>query len=56
MPVGFPTRDRKGVDSDGREDGENLGEVGERETVIRKYCMKGSMIKEKRYFCDRHCH
>lgn len=48
MPVGFPTRDRKGVDSDGREDGENLGGVGEGETVIRKYCMKNIYDKRKK--------
>jgi hypothetical protein len=36
----FPTRDRKGVDLDGRGHGEKLGGVERRETVIRIYCMK----------------
>lgn len=40
----FDTRlimsNRKGVDSDGREDDEELGGVGEGDTVIRIYCMK----------------
>ena len=40
-------RDRKGVDPDGKGDGEELGGVG-RETVIRLYCMRKESIFNKK--------
>lgn len=42
-------RDRKGVDADGRRDGEELRGIEEGEIIIRLYCMKKMFsIKEKR--------
>lgn len=35
---------RNGVDSGGREDGEELGGVGEGETVLLIYCIKKSIF------------
>lgn len=32
-------KDREGVDLDGREGGMNLGEVEERDNMIRLYCL-----------------
>lgn len=40
MTVCFLTRERKGVDLGGRGGREDLGVAGERETIIRLYCMK----------------
>lgn len=40
MTVCFLTRERKGVDLDGRGSREDLGVAGERETIIRLYYMK----------------
>ena len=50
MPVCFLTRDRKGVDTDKRGDGEELGGVGGWETIIKIYWVKKDLfsIKEKK--------
>lgn len=47
MSICFPRIDRWGVDSNGREGGENLGGVGGGEIMIGIYCMK-SLIFNKR--------
>lgn len=48
MLVCFLTKDRKGIEPDGRASREDLGGAGGRETIIRTYCVKNVfLIKEK---------
>lgn len=48
MYVCFLTRDRKGLCSDGKGGGEDLGVGGGGETLIRMYCGGGESIFNKR--------
>ena len=43
----FLMKDRKGVDLEERGGGEELGRVEERETIIRKYCLRKESIFNK---------
>lgn len=47
MYVCFLTRDRKGLCSDGKGGGEDLGVGGGGETLIRMYCVGGNSIFNK---------
>lgn len=40
-------RDRKGVDADGRRDGEELRGIEEGEIIIRLYCMKKNVFNKR---------
>lgn len=44
----FPKERQKGVDSEGRGDGEKLREVGGLENITRKYCMKKNYFQRKK--------
>lgn len=48
MPICFLRRERKGTEADGWESGEELGGIGEREIVIRIYCLEKSIFNKRK--------
>lgn len=43
----FLMRDRKGVDADRRQDGEELRRIGGGENIVRLYCMKKNIFNKR---------
>lgn len=48
IPGCFLRRDIKGINSEGMGGEEELREIGEWETITRKYCMKKNHFKKKK--------
>lgn len=53
LDVCFLGRDRKGVDLMSREVGRDWEVLGERETIIRIYCMKKYIFNKKKQMIDK---